>query len=249
VKPDGLASKILGTSLICLSEGNASYVVWHIAPSSVMRDLEFTVPNSGTNEDGVFTTLKKCQLEFEVDGIDLGWRVMGVRWANAPNKYRGTFLLDRPNSYWPWFYDWKYPIGSIPAPSSLLNFDPPWPARKPYTCAICYSSDHAVYKCPLPNLRIGGAMLVSAMSVALVSDKKAQERIIVPDRSLNPRVKENPAAAPTNAPAVIPPPPSKPMTDNPCQWTISPPLLKKAPALEATSSRTCLQSLLCECLR
>ena len=53
-----------------------------------------------------------------------------------------------------------------------------------------------MYECPLPNMRIGGVAIVSAMSVALVSNKKAQERILVVDRSLKPAPQPNPAAAP-----------------------------------------------------
>jgi len=115
-RPEGLAAEILNTCMICLVEGNAPYVIWHLAPPSVIRDLEFTVPNLGTNDDGVFAQLKKHQLEFEADGVTLGWRIMGVRRANAPNKYRGMFLLEKPNSYWPWSYDWRHPIGSVPPP-------------------------------------------------------------------------------------------------------------------------------------
>jgi len=199
--PDGKAAEILSAGLIRITEGNALYVVWHLTPPSVVRDLEFTVPSTGATNDGIFAQLKKRQLEFEADGVALGWRVLGVRRANAPNKFRGTFLLEKPTSYWPWTYGWKHPMGSIPAATPLLNFDPTWPARKPYTCAICYSSDHAVYECLLPNMRIGGVAIVSAMSVALVSNKKAQERILVVDRSLKPAPQTNPTAAPAPAPA------------------------------------------------
>ena len=218
VTPDGKAAEILTTSLIRITEGNASYVVRHLTPPSVVRDLEFTVPSTGATNDGIFTQLKKRQLEFEADGVALGWRVLGVRQANAPNKFRGTFLLEKPTSYWPWTYGWKHPMGSIPAATPLLNFDPTWPARKPYACAVCYSSDHAVYECPLPNMRIGGVAIVSAMSVALVSNKKAQERILVVDRSLKPAPQTNPTAAP--APAA----PTTTAPAAPVQPTTPPPL-------------------------
>jgi len=197
--PDGKAAEILTTSLIRITEGNASYVVRHLTPPSVVRDLEFTVPSTGATNDGIYAQLKKRQLEFEADGVALGWRVLGVWRANAPNKFRRTFLLEKPTSYWPWTYGWKHPMGSIPAATPLLNFDPTWPARKPYACAVCYSSDHAVYECPLPNMRIGGVAIVSAMSVALVSNKKAQERILVVDRSLKPAPQPNPTPAPAPA--------------------------------------------------
>jgi len=208
--PDGKAAEILTTSLIRITEGNASYVVRHLTPPSVVRDLEFTVPSTGATNDGIYAQLKKRQLEFEADGVALGWRVLGVRRANAPNKFRGTFLLEKPTSYWPWTYGWKHPMGSIPAATPLLNFDPTWPARKPYACAVCYSSDHAVYECPLPNVRIGGVAIVSAMSVALVSNKKAQERILVVDRSLKPAPQPNPAAAPAPPARPAAPAPARP---------------------------------------
>ena len=204
ITPGSKAAEILTTSLICITEGNTSYIVRHLTPSSIVRDLEFTVPSTGATADGVFSQLKKCQLEFEADRIALGWRIMGVRWANAPNKFRGTFLLEKPTSYWPWTYGWKHPMGSIPAATPLLNFDPAWPARKPYACAVCYSSDHAIYKCPLPNMRIGGIAIISAMSIALVSNKKAQERIMVVDCSLKPAPPQNPAGTPAAPPAPAP---------------------------------------------
>jgi len=195
--PSGKVAEILTTSLIRITEGNASYMVWHLTPSSVVRDLEFTVPSTGATNNGIFSQLKKRQLEFEANGITLGWHILGVRRANAPNKFRGTFLLEKPMSYWPWTYGWKHPMGSIPTATPLLNFDPTWPTCKLYTCAICYSSDHAVYECPLPNMRISGVAIISVMSVALMSNKKAQERILVVDRSLKPAPQPNPAAAPT----------------------------------------------------
>jgi len=201
ITPSGKVAEILTTSLIRITEGNASYVVRHLTPSSVVWDLEFTVPSTGATNDGIFAQLKKRQLEFEADGIALRWRVLGVQRANAPNKFRRTFLLEKPTSYWPWTYGWKHPMGSIPAATPLLNFDPTWPACKPYACAVCYSSDHAVYECPLPNMRVGGVAIVSAMSVMLVSNKKAQERILVVDRSLKPAPQPNPTAAPAPAPA------------------------------------------------
>ena len=215
VTPGGKAAKILTTSLICITEGKASYVVQHLTPSSVVRDLEFTVPSTGATVDGIFAQLKKRQLEFKADGIALGWHILGVRRANAPNKFRGTFLLEKPTSYWPWTYGWKHPMGSIPAATPLLNFDPTWPARKPYACAVCYSSDHAVYECPLPNMRIGGVAVVSAMSVALVSNKKAQEWILVVDRSLKLAPQTNPTATPAQPAAPTAPAPTRPLTTIP----------------------------------
>jgi len=85
--PSSKAAEILATSLIRITEGNTSYMVWHLTPPSVVRDLEFMVPSTGATNDGVFSQLKKRQLEFEADGVTLGWRVMGIRWANTPNKF------------------------------------------------------------------------------------------------------------------------------------------------------------------
>ena len=76
--PDGKAAKILNTSLIRIVEGNTSYVVQHLTPPSVVRDLEFMVPATGATNDGIFSQIKKRQQEFKADGIALGWRVLGV---------------------------------------------------------------------------------------------------------------------------------------------------------------------------
>jgi len=57
--PDSKSTEILNTSLICMVEGNTSYIVRHIAPTSVVRDLEFTITNSSTNDKQVFNQLKK----------------------------------------------------------------------------------------------------------------------------------------------------------------------------------------------
>ena len=137
--------------------------------------------------------------------------------------------------YWPWAYGWKHPIGSIPAATPLLNFNPLWPARKPYACAICYSSDHVVYECPLPNMRIGGIAIMSAMSVALVSNKKAQEQIIEVDQSLKPVPPRNPAAAPAAPPAPAAPAPARPLTTIPEESPWSAPALLAPHALDITA--------------
>ena len=124
----------------------------------------------------LFGKLKsRCQ-EFEKSGVHLGWRVAGVRAANAPAKYRATFYLDSPSEYWPWSQDWSHPHGSIPEMIPLLNFDPIWKARKPYTCQICYNSDHHTTECPLPHVRVGGVPLVSAVSRGMVLNRKPAER-------------------------------------------------------------------------
>src|SRR5258706_16241980 len=68
------------------------------------------------------------------------------------------------------------PMGSTPESIPLLNFDPAWKAHKPYTCQICYNSDHHLIECPLPHVKIGGIPLVSAVSRGLVANRKPAER-------------------------------------------------------------------------
>lgn len=91
--------------------------------------------------------------------------------------------------------------GSINPLSPLLNFDPPWMARKPYTCQTCYSSMHASYECPLPAVRLGGVLVVSHTSHEAMLKKKAAECLIVIDRSLIPK---KPAPTPSDAPPDAP---------------------------------------------
>src|SRR5258706_228200 len=169
-------NEILSTSLMRLQEGNAVYVVRHFAAPATIRELEITIANVITEPGSLFSKLKKRCQEFEKSNVQLGWRVAGVRASNAPAKYRATFYLDSNSEYWPWLHDWSHPHGSTPEPIPLLNFDPAWKARKPYTCQICYNSDHHLIECPLPHVRIGSVPLVSAVSRGLVANRKPAER-------------------------------------------------------------------------
>ena len=171
-----VTKEILSTSIIRLQDGNAVFVVRHFNIPATIRDLEVTVANTITEPGTLFGKLKSRCLEFEKSGVRLGWRVAGVRAANAPAKYRATFYLDSHDEYWPWSHDWSHPHGSIPEMIPLLNFDPIWKARKPYACQICYNSDHHTTECPLPHVRIGGVPLVSAVSRGMVLNRKPAER-------------------------------------------------------------------------
>ena len=171
-----LSKEILGTDLICLNEGNASYVICHFTTPSLVRDLEITIANTITNLGSIFTKMKKRCQEFEKAGTPLGWRVAGVRSANAAAKYRATFYLNDVDEYWLWFHDWSHPHGSVPVTVPILNFDPAWKARKAYACQLCYSSDHHLLECPLPHVKIGGVPLVSAISRGLCMSRTAAER-------------------------------------------------------------------------
>ena len=181
-----LSKEILDTDLIRLHEGNASYVIRHFTTPSLVRDLEITIANTITDPGSIFAKMKKKCQEFEKAGTPLGWRVAGVRSANAAAKYRATFYLNDVDEYWPWFHDWSHPHGSVPVTVPILNFDPTWKARKAYACQLCYSSDHHLLECPLPHVRIGGVPLVSAVSRGLCMSRTAAERRGWSDDTLNP---------------------------------------------------------------
>ena len=181
-----LNCEILSTDLIRLHEGNASYVVRHFATPSLVRDLEITIANTITDPGSIFAKMKRRCQEFEKAGTPLGWRVVGVRSANAAAKYRATFYLNDVDEYWPWFHDWSHPHGSVPVMVPILNFDPTWKARKAYACQLCYSSDHHLLECPLPHVKIGGVPLVSAVSRGLCMSRTAAERRGWSDDTLNP---------------------------------------------------------------
>ena len=180
-----LTKEILDTDLIRLHDGNASYVVRHFATPSLVRDLEITIANTITDPGSIFAKMKKRCQEFEKAGTPLGWRVAGVRSANAAAKYRATFYLNDVDEYWPWFHDWSHPHGSVPVTVPILNFDPAWKARKAYACQLCYSSDHHLLECPLPHVKIGGVPLVSAVSRGLCMSRTAAERRGWSDDTLN----------------------------------------------------------------
>ena len=183
---EGLASEILGTALMRLANSNTSYVIRHFGPITRSRDLDISIKGSSHTGDAVYDMLRKRVLHFEASGISLGWRVLGVRRAGAPSKYRASFLLDSPTTYWPWSHQFGHPHGAIPAASPLLNFEPVWEARKPYACQLCYNSDHFKEKCPLSFMRIGGVNIVSFSSKAMVNNKRPAERLVILDRSLKP---------------------------------------------------------------
>ena len=181
-----LNKEILSTDLIRLHEGNASYVICHFTTPSLVRDLEITIANTITDPGSIFAKMKKRCQEFERAGNPLGWRVAGVRSANAAAKYRATFYLKDADEYWPWFHDWSHPHGLVPVTVPILNFDPTWKARKAYACQLCYSSDHHLLECPLPHVKIGGVPLVSAVSRGLCMSRTAAERRGWSDDTLNP---------------------------------------------------------------
>ena len=183
---EGLANEILSTALMRLASGNATYVVRHFGPITRSRDLDISIKGSSHTGDAVYDMLRKRILHFESQGVSLGWRVLGVRRAGAPSKYRASFLLDSPSVYWPWSHHFGHPHGAIPAASPLLNFEPAWEARKPYACQLCYNSDHFKEKCPLSFIRIGGVNVISFSSKAMVNNKRPAERLVILDRSLKP---------------------------------------------------------------
>ena len=183
----GPRAEILTTSLMRLSEGNASYVVRHLSALSCVRDLIVTIRGANTDANGVYAQLRKRLLEFESRGVHLGWRVLGVRRTDTPSQYRISFILDSPSVFWPWTFSFDHAHGSINPSSPLLNFDPPWLARKPYACQACYSSIHTTGECPLPRIRLGGISIVGHSSLLAVKAKKPGERLIIIDRSLIPK--------------------------------------------------------------
>ena len=183
----GPRKEILTTALMRLSDGNASYIVRHFGQPSLTRDLTFNVKGQSGDADAVYAQLRKRLLEFEARGIFLGWRVLGVRRSNAPFQFRATFLLDRPSVAWPWQMLHGHVHRSVNPQLPLLNFDPPWQAKKPYACQACYSSIHPSHECPLVSIRLGGVAIVSHISITAVLTKKAAERLIIVDRSLVPK--------------------------------------------------------------
>ena len=197
----GPRSEILTTALMRLSEGNASYIVRHFAPISTVRDLLFTIRGSRDDANSVYNQLRKRLLEFESHGVNLGWRVLGVRKTTAPSQYRGTFILDSPDVFWPWTFSFDRDHGTINPSSPLLNFDPPWYAWKPYACQVCYSSSHPTYECALQFVRLGGVQIVSHTSLEAMKVKKAAECLIIVDKSLVPK---------KSAPMAPPPAPTQP---------------------------------------
>ena len=146
----GPRSEIHSATLIRLLDGNASYIVRLFGPLSCSRELEITIKGSNMDAGQVLSQLKKRQLEFESSGVSLGWHILGIHKTNIVSKYRGTFILDSPSTFWSWAIQFNHAQGSILPTTPFLNFKSGWVAKKPYTCQICYSSDHATIECPLP---------------------------------------------------------------------------------------------------
>ena len=161
--------------LIRLSDTNTVYVIRRFAPLARARDLEWVVKGSVADDTSIFLQMRKRLLEFETSDVQLGWRVLGVRKGGATSKFRGTFILESEDVYWPWTMDFGHKHGSVPDASPLLNFEPTWSAKRPYACQCCYSSDHFTTECPLPFMRVGGLSLVSVPTRSLVLKKKAGE--------------------------------------------------------------------------
>jgi len=164
--------------LIRLAETNAVYVIWRFAPLAHARDLEWVVKGSVADDMSIFQQMRKRLLGFKMDDVRLGWRVLGVRKGGTVSKFRGTFILDSEDVYWPWTMEFGHKHGSVPDASPLLNFEPTWSAKRPYACQCCYSSDHFTAECPLPFMKLGGLSIVSAPARSLVLKKKAGERVI-----------------------------------------------------------------------
>ena len=196
----GPRAEILSAALIRLLDGNASYIVRHFSPPSRIRKLEITVKGSNADAGQVFNQLKKKQLSFKSSSVSLGWRVSGIRKTNVVSKYRGTFILDSPSTFWSWAIHFNHAHGSIPPTTPFLDFEPGWVAKKPYACQLCYCSDHSSLECPLPFIKLGGISLVSHSSWTMVLHKKAAERVFITDRVLKP------APPRPSAPQDIPPP-------------------------------------------
>ena len=182
----GPRAEILSAALLRLLDGNASYIVRHFGPPQHIRELEITVKGSNADAGQIFNQLKKKQLSFESSGVSLGWRVSGIRKTEVVSKYRGTFILDSPSTFWSWAIHFNHAHGSIPPTTPFLDFEPGWVAKKPYACQLCYCSDHSSLECPLPHIRIGGVSLVSHSSRTMVLHKKAAERVFITDRVLKP---------------------------------------------------------------
>ena len=199
----GPRAEILSTALMHLSDSNTSYIVRHFSSISRNRDLIIVIKGSRDDPNSVYNQLRKRLLEFEAKGVRLGWQVIGVRKTSVLGQYRASFLLDSPSVFWLWSFKFDHTHGSINPSLPLLNFEPPWVARKPYACQACYASDHSTNECPLQSVRLGGVPIVSHMSIEMVSNRKAAECIIVVDCSLIPKKAPVP-------PDAMPPPPVPP---------------------------------------
>ena len=182
----GPRAEILSASLMRLSDGNASYVIRHFRKLARSRDLIINIKNVTNDASSVYNQLKKRLLEFEASGVFLRWRILGVRKTGSPFQFRASFILEDSNVYWPWTHKFSHDHGSVNPSSPLLNFDPVWVARKPYSCQSCYSSVHATNECPLAHVTLGGTKVVGYTALQSLLNKKPAERMIIVDKSLMP---------------------------------------------------------------
>ena len=204
---DGSAKEILTTALIRLYDGNASYVIRHIGPVTKYRELDVEVKGQVRGPNQIFDQLKKRILELEASGSRLGFRVVSVRPSDAKQKFRISFILDRPTVSWNWTHKWGHPHGSAPLTSGFLNFKQQWRATKPYACRICYNSDHFSLECPLTRMKLGGVPIVSLASRDRVLHRPHPERLTASSEDwLAPR-HPDPADAPDDYTGDEPPPP------------------------------------------
>ena len=178
--------ELLSAVLIRMSEGNVSYVIWHITSISTVRELDVHIKGSIADPNSVYHQLKKKQLDYKSKGAFLGWRVIGVRSGKGITRYCMTFLLDSNHVSWPWSHGWNHPHGSLPPSHNLLDFMPSWGTIKPYACQGCYNSDHYTSECALAHIRLGGVPIIGLQSLSLMLHKKAAERLVIVDRTLNP---------------------------------------------------------------
>ena len=79
--------ELLSAVLVCMSEGNMSYVIQHITPISTIRELDVHIKGSIADPNSVFHQLKKKQLEYESKGAFLGWRVISVCSGKGVTRY------------------------------------------------------------------------------------------------------------------------------------------------------------------
>ena len=201
----GPRAKITSTAIMRLSEGNALYVVRHFSPLLCTRDLLFMVKGATTSEEGLYAQVRKRLLEFESSGINLGWRVLGIRKTGVAFQYRASFILDSPEVFWPWTMSFSHAHSSINPQLPLLNFDLPWQARKPYACQVCYCSIHSTNECPLAFARISGATLASYVGITSLLHKKPLERMVIIDRSMLPKRTDTSTLGPAHPEAPAPP--------------------------------------------
>ena len=180
----GPAKEILNTALIRLYDGNACYVVRHFGPITRYRELDVEIKGSFNAPEQVYNRLKKRILQLEAAGDSVGFRVIGVRNADTARKYRMSFILDKPTTCWDWSHRWGHSHGAPPVTASLLNFEQPWRATKPWSCRLCYNSDHFGSECPLLRMRIGGVPVISLSSRDRVINRKHPEKLTATEEDI-----------------------------------------------------------------